>query len=101
MRQLYNLLGCAIILIVFHGAPLLNKTPPCACQLLTFDPQAKWDVKDVDTPYSDGTAGCIDGRDDGYLSVMMYTCKHGYRLTINMDPSSKVCWGSAYRSIRK
>ena len=92
MRRFINVLcGIAAFFFALHGT---IDTPPCACQVLSIDPNARWRVEDVRTPYSDGSAGYLEGRDSGYLAVMMYTCEHGVRLTINMDADTEVCWGS-------
>ena len=80
----------------FLALALLDRTPPCACKILTASPRASWRVQAVRTPYSDGTAGHIEGRDCGYLSVITYTCDHGVRLTVIMDSNSRKCWGSIH-----
>ena len=90
-RFINVLCGVAAFFFALHGT---IDTPPCACQVLSIDPSARWRVEDVRTPYSDGSAGYLEGRDSGYLAVMMYTCEHGVRLTINMDADTEVCWGS-------
>ena len=93
MRRFASMLCCTVACL-FALQDNAFDCAPCACQVLSINPNAKWRIEDVCTPYSDGSAGYLEGRDSGYLAVMMYTCDHGVHLTVKMDADTKICWGS-------